>query len=190
MLLQRMPTRGNCAILQLELSWTHIRSSEAWTATICETPYPLSAKYNVPVKPRNKWRGEILQSTDRKWHGWKRQDCSNVKFLAEPEHGIFECKDNEKEIKRQTPHDACGRWWIEAIDWKPGKLPKELETVTQLNRTLTKGECGGKLRKLERNPRKLGVHCLAAELSRTRERVLSGAMQQHVESRREPCSLG
>lgn len=164
MLLQRMPRRGNCEILQLELSWTHIRSSEAWTATICETPYPLWAEYNVPVKSRNKRRGEILQSTGRKWHGSERQDCSNVKFLEEPDHSIFKCKDNEKEIKWQTPHDACDRWWIGVIDWKPGKLPKELEAAAQLSRTQTEGERGGELGKLERIPGKLGERCLAAEI--------------------------
>lgn len=118
-----------------------------------------------------------------------------MKFWEEPDRGTFKWEDNEKEIMRQTPHDACDRWWVEAIDWKLGKLPKELEPVTRLSRAATAGECGGEPGMLEdalddggclghrRMPGKLGTH-------RSRETVPPGARQQHAASRSKPHELG
>lgn len=64
---------------------------------------------------------------DRKWYGSNRQDCSYVKFLEEKESVIFKQRDNEKEMKLQTPRGSCDRWWREETIWKPAKFPKALE---------------------------------------------------------------
>lgn len=77
-----------------------------------------------------------------------------MKFLEEPKLGIFKCKDNDKKIKRQILHDSCDWRSIEETDWKTGDLP-EMETVTWLSRTLTRGESGGEIGKLERIPEKM-----------------------------------